>query len=134
MSLLMVSDMPISDRRGVSLLILSVVLVLLAISLTVVIPRADLDLRREKEDELRFRLGEFRRAVGKFVRCHNRQPALIEELLRDSSGNRFLRKSYPDPMTGRFDWKGETGADGVFYVRSASEENSIGGAKYCDFR
>lgn len=125
--------MPISDRRGVSLLVMSVAVIVLAISLTIVIPRADLEVRRGHEDDLRFKLGEFKRAVSKFARCNGRQPASIEELLQDSQGNRFLRRAYIDPMTGAFDWKSGLGADGVFYVRSASEKLSISGARYSDF-
>lgn len=126
--------MPIFDRRGVSLLVMSVAVILLAVSLSIVVPRADLEVRRNREDDLRFRLGEFGRAVNKFMRCHSRQPSIIDELLCDSQGNRFLRKAYTDPITGNFDWKSGINASGVFFVRSASEELSISGAKYSDFR
>lgn len=126
--------MPISERRGASLLVLSVCLIILAISLSVVVPRADLEVRRGKEEMLRFRLGEFKRAVAKFARCHNRQPVNKEELLVDELGNRFLRQAYEDPMTGSFDWSGAQDENGIFFVHSASEEASISGARYCDFR
>lgn len=121
-------------RRGVSLLILTVSVLLLAISLSVVIPRADLEVRRGKEDQLRFILGEFKRAVQKFERCHARLPDSSEELLRDSLGNRFLRQPYADPFTGRFDWVFARDENGQLLIHSASEELSISGAKYADFR
>lgn len=126
--------MPISDRRGVSLLILTVSMILLAISLSVVIPRADIEVRRKKEDRLRFALAEFRRANEKFVRCHGRQPLNMDELLRDKDGNRFLRQPYADPMTDKFDWHGFTDENGVFTVRSSSDDASIGGIKYSQFK
>ncbi len=126
--------MAIFERRGVSLLVLTVAIVLLATGLSVVIPRADLEVKRSREDELRFRLGEFRRAVGKFMRCHERQPSSLDELLRDSSGNRFLRRPYADPMTGRFDWVYGKDEKGGFFVRSASEDLSISKAPYSTFR
>ena len=85
--------MPISDRRGISLLVVTVSLILLAVGLSVVIPRADLEVRRRHEDDLRFMLGEFRRAVVRFERCHNRQPQSLDELLRDAEGRRFLRRA-----------------------------------------
>ncbi len=122
------------DRAGVSLLVLTVSVLLLAVSLTVAIPRADLEVRRGKEDQLRFVLGEFNRAISKFERCHNRLPAGPEELLRDSSGNRFLRRPYNDPFTGRFDWVFVRDDQGRLLVHSASEELSISGARYRDFR
>ncbi|PKL42128.1 MAG: hypothetical protein CVV41_15230 [Candidatus Riflebacteria bacterium HGW-Riflebacteria-1] len=121
-------------RRGVSLLIISVSVVLLAISLAVAVPRVDLEVRRGKEDQLRFVLGEFKRAVNKFERCHNRMPAALEELLRDNLGNSFLRQRYPDPFTGRFDWVFARDEQGRVVIHSASEELSISGAKYNDFR
>ncbi len=132
--------MPISEPRrlranaGVSLLILTVSVLLMAIGLSVAIPRADLEVRRGKEDQLRFVLGEFKRAVSKFERCHNRLPSGPEELLRDSLGNRFLRKPYTDPFTGRFDWVFARDDQGRLLIHSASEELSISGAKYSDFR
>ena len=121
-------------RRGVSLLIVSVSVVLLAIGLSVVIPRVDLEVRRGKEDQLRFILGEFKRAIDKFERCHNRPPTGSEELLRDSLGNRFLRQAYPDPFTGKFDWVFARDDQGRLLVHSASEELSISGVKYASFR
>lgn len=121
-------------RHGVSLLILTVTVLLVAFSLSVVIPRADLEVRRGKEDQLRFVLGEFKRAVQKFERCHNRLPAGPEELLRDSFGNRFLRQPYSDPFTGRFDWVFAKDEKGQLLIHSASDELSISGAKYADFR
>ena len=125
---------PAAARRGVSLLIVSVSVVLLAIGLSVVIPRVDLEVRRGKEDQLRFVLGEFKRAIDKFERCHNRPPTGSEELLRDSLGNRFLRQAYPDPFTGKFDWVFARDDQGRLLVHSASEELSISGVKYASFR
>lgn len=122
------------EKAGVSLLILTVSVILLAISLSVAIPRADLEVRRGKEDQLRFVLGEFRRAIDKFERCHNRLPSGPEELLRDSLGNRFLRRAYTDPFTGRFDWVFARDDQNRLLVHSASEELSISGARYSDFR
>lgn len=126
--------MQISERRGVSLLMVTVAIILMAVGLTVVVPRADLEVKRGREEDLRFKLGEFRRAVNKFVRCHNRQPASLDELVRDSNGNRFLRRPYLDPMTGAFDWQSGMDTDGRFFVRSSSEQASIGGVPFSSFR
>jgi hypothetical protein len=97
-------------------------------------PRAELEVRSQKEDKLRFCLGEFRRAVEKFVRCHRRQPQSKEELIMDADGNRFLRQAYNDPFTGKFDWLGGIDESGQFYVRSSSQEYSISGIRYSDFK
>lgn len=122
------------EKAGVSLLILTVSVLLLAVGMSVAIPRADLAVRRGKEDQLRFVLGEFRRAISKFERCHNRLPSGPEELLRDNLGNRFLRRAYVDPFTGRFDWVFARDDQNGLLVYSASEELSISGARYRDFR
>ncbi|HNX75428.1 MAG TPA: hypothetical protein PLM07_10925 [Candidatus Rifleibacterium sp.] len=126
--------MPISERAGVSLLVLTVSIVLLAIGLSVVMPRADLEVRRSREDDLRFKLGEFRRAVNKFERCHNRPPVDLQELLSDAEGRRFLRRPYSDPMTGTFDWQCSIASDGALVVHSASDQPGINGVPYRDFR
>ena len=126
--------MPISDRRGISLLVVTVAVILLAVGLSVVIPRADLEVRRRHEDDLRFMLGEFRREVVRFERCHNRQPQGLDELLRDAEGRRFLRRAYIDPMTGSFDWQTGIDASGTFTVKSASTQPGINGVPYSSFR
>ncbi|MEW6712320.1 MAG: hypothetical protein AB1403_21040, partial [Candidatus Riflebacteria bacterium] len=88
---------------------------------------------REKEKTLRFALGEFRRAVEKFQRCNQRLPVNIDELLSDGNGNRFLRRRYIDPITGKFDWQTEVSSQ-TFVVRSSSKEPSLAGIPYSDFR
>jgi len=165
------------------------VLILSGIGLTVAVPHLKLSVRQAKEEELRFCLGEFRRAIGKFRDRWSRDPASLQELLRDEKGMPFLRRLYDDPITGRPDWVfvpaasdpafiriasgGSAGAhatdseragmapsetaflatasDGVFlptapggetdaaspdgaFVRSASEEPSLSGIPYRDFR
>ncbi len=119
--------------KGAGLLALTIVLLLLGISLSVVVPRMTNSVRRAKEEDLRFCLGEFRRAVDKFVRANSRQPASIEELLRDGQGRRFLRRIYDDPITGKSDWVMEGEGTGIV-VRSSSLETSLAGVPYKDFR
>jgi type II secretory pathway pseudopilin PulG len=64
-------------------------------------------VKREKEAELLFRLGEFRRAILRYQADHNRLPKELGDLLLDSSQlqtRRYLRRIYTDPMTGKADW------------------------------
>jgi type II secretory pathway pseudopilin PulG len=64
-------------------------------------------VKREKEQELLFRLGEFRRAIIRFRADHNRLPKELKDLLEDRTQlqtKRYLRRIYPDPMTGKADW------------------------------
>jgi type II secretory pathway pseudopilin PulG len=64
-------------------------------------------VKREKEAELLFRLGEFRRGILRFRADHNRYPKELKDLLLDTSQlrtRRYLRQIYTDPMTGKADW------------------------------
>lgn len=125
---------PASRRNaGVTLLVMTVSVILLSISLSVVLPRIEVQVRRQKEDELRFILKEFRQACERFSRVNERQPQDINELIVDSHGQRFLRRPYADPITGKFDWVGKNQGD-KFIVHSASREPSLKGAPYSDFR
>lgn len=65
-------------------------------------------VQREREEELLFRLGEFRRAIARYRADYNRLPKALTDLLEDRSQlqtRRYLRRIYPDPFTGKADWK-----------------------------
>ena len=72
------------------------------------------EVKREKEAELLFRLGEFRRAIVRYRADHNRLPKELKDLLDDRTQlqtRRYLRRIYPDPFTGKADWKLDLLAD-----------------------
>jgi len=72
------------------------------------------EVKREKEDELLFRLGEYRRAIARYQADHNRLPKELKDLLEDRTQlqtRRYLRRIYPDPFTGKADWKLDLLAD-----------------------
>lgn len=71
-------------------------------------------VKREKEEELLFRLGEFRRAIARYRADHNRLPKELKDLLEDKTQlqtRRYLRRIYTDPMTGKADWDLKVVAD-----------------------
>lgn len=71
-------------------------------------------LKREKEEELLYRLGEFRQAIGRYNRDHGRLPKELKDLLEDRTQlviRHYVRRIYPDPMTGKPDWKLDLLAD-----------------------
>jgi type II secretory pathway pseudopilin PulG len=85
--------------------------------------------RREKEAELLFIGNQYRRAIGLFYDATpgpaKRYPRTLEELVKDPrqpATQRYLRKLYPDPLTGK-EWVAIKGPDGgVQGVHSVSEE------------
>ena len=95
-------------------------------------------LKREKEQELLFVGGQFRRAIEQFYRNTpgqaRRYPLHLEELLRDPrhpETRRYLRKIYLDPMTGGTEWGLVTGPGGeIFGVYSLSEEKPLKRAQF----
>jgi type II secretory pathway pseudopilin PulG len=105
-------------------------------------------VKREKEEELLFRLGEFRRAIARYRADHNRLPKELKELLEDRSQlqrRRYLRRIYSDPFTGKTDWKLELLADrsgvvsGIQNVRSQAQGKplkvlTVQGKQYNSYR
>jgi type II secretory pathway pseudopilin PulG len=86
--------------------------------------------KREKEQELLYVGDQFRRAIKQFYRHSppqaRRYPLSLEELLKDPRYpgiQRYIRKIYPDPMTGNTDWGLITGQDEQIYgIYSLSDE------------
>lgn len=111
--------------------------------------------QREKEQELLYLGGRFREAIGLYYQrtpgAVKRYPEKLEDLLEDKrylSLQRYLRKLYPDPMTGRPQW-GTVPAPGggIMGVFSLSNEGPIksanfgvgseglaGGSRYADWK
>lgn len=77
---------------------------LILLLLAVAAPRVATELRREKEEETIHRGLQYVRAIRLFYKHYGRYPITLDEL--DSSNNiRFLRQHYPDPFTGKTDWR-----------------------------
>jgi type II secretory pathway pseudopilin PulG len=94
--------------------------------------------RRDKERELLFAGDQIRQALAQYY-LHAppqapRHPQGLDDLLRDPRvpGTwRYLRKIYPDPMTGKPEWGLVRGADGAIYgVHSLSRERPLKRARF----
>lgn len=94
--------------------------------------------KRDKEQELLFIGGQYRRALAQFdARTPGnarRAPLSLEELLQDPrypATRRYLRKIYLDPMTGKAEWGLIAGPDGEIYgVHSLSEDEPLKKANF----
>jgi Type II secretory pathway, pseudopilin PulG len=89
--------------------------------------------KREKELELLFVGDQYRRAIDQFYENSppqaRRYATRLEELLKDPrqpGTQRYLRKIYPDPITGTTQWGLVKGPAGEIYgVHSLSEEEPL---------
>ncbi len=97
-----------SSQQGMTYVGALLAVTLIGIATTALTPMWTTMVRRDKEAELLFRLGEYRRAIARYRQDHGRYPARLEDLLQDKTQRqvrRYLRRIYPDPMTGKADWK-----------------------------
>jgi hypothetical protein len=65
-----------------------------------IVPAYQMQAKREQEEELLFRGGEYARAIQKYQRRFGVYPSSIDQLL-STNGLRFLRQKYDDPITGK---------------------------------
>ena len=95
--------------------------------------------QREKEKELLFIGGQYRKAIMLYYESSpgiaKKYPATLQELLKDDrypGVRRYLRKLYRDPMTNGTDWGIVRAPDrGVMGVYSPSEQSTL---KISNFR
>lgn len=92
--------------------------------------------KREKETELLFVGNEYRKAITRyFLAGKNQYPRAMEDLLKDprQPGTvRYLRRLYPDPVTGKSEWGIVKGSDGgIAGVYSLSDQKPL---KIANFR
>lgn len=89
--------------------------------------------KREKEQELLFVGNQFRQALNGYYENtpgrERRYPSKLEDMLKDPrypSTQRYLRKIYPDPVSGNAEWGLVKGPDGEIYgVYSLSGEEPM---------
>lgn len=86
--------------------------------------------KRQKEAELLFIGDQYRRAIGLYYEATpgsvKRYPRSLEDLIKDPRQariERYLRKLYPDPITGKTEWGFvKAGDGGIQGVHSLSED------------
>ena len=88
------------SEGGYVLLTMMLFLTLVLIAATAAAPKIAFQIKRDREEELIHRGVEYSRAIQKFSKKTGRFPTRLEEL-EDTSGLRFIRRLYKDPITGR---------------------------------
>ena len=94
-------------------------------------------VQREKEAELLFAGQQYRKAIERYVMSvpnRNQYPRTLDDLLKDprkQATERYLRKRYIDPITGKAEWGIIKSPDGgVMGVHSLSEEKPFKSANF----
>lgn len=118
------------EENGFTYLGVMMIVVVMGVMLAVAGEAWHMALKREKEQELLFIGNQFRRALTLYSEHTpaqaRRYPSSLADLLQDpryAATQRYLRKIYPDPITGDANWGLIRGPDGeIFGVHSLSEE------------
>jgi type II secretory pathway pseudopilin PulG len=86
------------------LLALMLLVTLILIGLALEAPKIGQQIKRDKEEELIHRGGEYKNAIKKYFRKFGQYPVSLDQL-SSTNNMRFLRKRFKDPFTGKDDWR-----------------------------
>ena len=97
---------PRSSGKEDGFLLLGVLfmVLLITIALAIAAPKMAESIRRDKEIETVHRGMQYARAIQIYYNKFGRYPTTIDQLVK-SNNQRFLRKRYLNPMTGKDDWR-----------------------------
>jgi general secretion pathway protein G len=118
-------------RSGFTLVELLVVMAIIAVLLTIAVPRYYASLDRSKEVVLKENLYQMRDAIGKYYADRGKYPESLAALESD----KYLRKVPVDPITeSTTTWVVVTPEDpqkgGVYDVKSGAEGKALDGTEF----
>jgi len=124
----------VSGKRGFTLIELLVVMTIIALLLTIAVPRYFGSVDRTKEAVLRENLATLRETLDKFYADTGKYPASLEELVT----RRYLRKVPVDPITeSASTWEvlppDDPQKGGVYNVKSGAHVKARDGTEYSDW-
>ena len=93
-----------TSEAGFALIGLVVAIFLILLALSVAAPTVARALRRDRELETVQRAKQYDRAIQLFYKKSGTYPGSLDQLEK-SNNIRYLRQRYPDPMTGKPDWR-----------------------------
>jgi general secretion pathway protein G len=125
---------PPATQRAFTLVELLVVMAIVALLMSIAVPRYFHSIDRAREAVLKENLLQMRDAVDKFYGDRGRYPDTLEDLV----SRKYLRRIPPDPMTdSAMTWQvvapQETGIGLVFDVKSGAEGQALDGSRYGDW-
>jgi type II secretory pathway pseudopilin PulG len=115
-------------ESGLALLALLIALMLMSVALAGALDVWSLQKRREQEKQLLFAGNQYRQAILRYYRVGHAYPTSVDDLLNDTRFPRplhHLRRVYPDPVTGKDEWKYLQEGDRIFGVYSSSDALTI---------
>ena len=129
----MIGERRIAHQRGFTYIGLLMAVAIMGVWLAATANVWHLRVQREKEKELLFIGNQFRQAINRYsassIGSGRHFPLRLEDLLLDERAaekRRFLRRIYPDPMTGKPEWGLVRLADGqIIGVHSLSTEEPV---------
>jgi type II secretory pathway pseudopilin PulG len=89
-----------SRQRGYILLTLMLFVAFLGIAALAIVPTVAFQARRDREEEMIHRGVQYSRAVRRYYKKFGRYPTRLEDL-ENTNNQRYLRKRYKDPITGK---------------------------------
>lgn len=120
--------------RGFTLIELLVVMAIIALLLTLAVPRYFNSVERAREAVLKEDLAQMRDAIDKYYGDRNQYPDALDDLVE----KKYLRRIPPDPITDSAQtWvtvPPEDAAKGaVFDVKSGAPGTALDGTRYSDW-
>jgi uncharacterized membrane protein YgcG len=103
-----------NGESGYALLLIFAMAATIAVMLYMELPRVAFEKQRDREQVLIEHGEQYKRAIQLYFRKFKNYPATIEAL-ENTNNVRFLRRRYPDPLTGKDEWRLiHVGPGGVF--------------------
>jgi type II secretory pathway pseudopilin PulG len=117
------------SQHGFTYIGLLIAVAIIGISLAAVGVIWTTQARRDREVQLLFVGNQYRQAIARYLQAGGLYPRSLDDLVEDKRvpvPRRFLRRLYPDPMTGTADWELIQDADGgIMGVASSSQQKPI---------
>ena len=111
-----------SGEAGYTLLFAVFLAASMLIMLSVVALKVTTQGQREKEEEMIWRGHQYERGIQRYVQKFGRYPSKIDDMVKATSGVRYMREAYKDPMNK------EDGSWRFIYVTPAGQ--LIGSVRY----